>query len=123
MAIMFNSSSHKITSAALDALWTKQQVISDNIANYETPGYKAKTVDFEQTLENISNSAVGGGDITATITVDERDNDTIRVDGNNVDMEQEQLELWKTYAQYSYLTRKISGDFTNARYVINQLGR
>ncbi len=123
MALMFNNASHKITSAALDAMWTKQKVISDNIANYETPDYKAKTVNFEETLESIAGNSNGDMEITATITVDERDNDTIRVDGNNVDMEQEQLELWKTYAQYSYLTRKISGDFTNMRYVINQLGR
>ncbi len=123
MSLMFNNASHKITAAALDALWTKQQVISDNIANYETPGYKAKTVNFEQTLGQMVSGTASEDDITATITVDERDNDTIRVDGNNVDMEQEQLELWKTYAQYNYLTRKISGDFSNTRYVISQLGR
>ncbi len=123
MAVLFNSASHKITAAALDAMWTKQQLISDNIANYETPGYKAKTLDFEQTLESIAGSDSDDSIITATVNISERENDTIRVDGNNVDMEQEQLELWKTYAQYSYLSRKITGDFTNMRYVINQLGR
>ncbi len=123
MAIMFNNASHKLSAAALDALWAKQKVISDNIANYETPGYKAKTVNFEQTLGNIMIGDDQDTTATATITIDERDNDTIRVDGNNVDMEQEQLELWKTYAQYNYLVNKISGDFTNLRYVINQLGK
>ncbi len=123
MALMFNNASHKLQQAALDALWTKQKVISDNIANYETPDYKAKTVNFEQTLGEFIKNDGNNETITATIQIDERDNDTIRMDGNNVDMEQEQLELWKTYAQYNYLTDKISGDFKNLRYVINQLGK
>ena len=32
----------KALSSGMDALWQKQQVISHNIANVETPGYKAK---------------------------------------------------------------------------------
>ena len=32
----------------MDALWQKQQVISHNIANVETPGYKAKHVNLKR---------------------------------------------------------------------------
>lgn len=36
----------KALSSGMDALWQKQQVISHNIANVETPGYKAKHVEL-----------------------------------------------------------------------------
>ena len=35
---------------SLDAVWLRQRVISNNIANSETPGYKSKTVEFESLL-------------------------------------------------------------------------
>ena len=42
---------------ASDASWTRNSVISNNIANVDTPGYKRKDVQFEQYLQ----SAVSGG--------------------------------------------------------------
>ena len=41
---------------SLDALWLRQQAISDNIANQDTPGYKNKTVTFEGLLQKILES-------------------------------------------------------------------
>lgn len=41
----------KALSSGMDALWQKQQVISHNIANVETPGYKAKHVEFKEVLK------------------------------------------------------------------------
>ena len=35
---------------SMDYLWKKQEIIADNIANVDTPGYKKKSVDFEQTF-------------------------------------------------------------------------
>lgn len=47
-----------ITSAliqkALDGTWQRQKTISNNIANHETPGYKAVRVNFEQELKTKS---------------------------------------------------------------------
>ena len=44
----------------------------------------------------------------------------MRLDGNNVDLERENLELFDTYLQASYLYQKIGGQFSNLRYVLNQ---
>ena len=117
--MMYNNSEFKAMQSGLDMLWLKQKVISDNIANSETPGYKSKHVQFEQILTE----AVQGKDgrskrFQTTVTTDAAT--SIRPDGNNVDMEKESLELWQTYAQYTYLTQKISEDFKNLRYVITQ---
>ena len=35
---------------ATDASWTRNALISNNIANVDTPGYKRKDVTFEATL-------------------------------------------------------------------------
>lgn len=125
MSLLFNSGAHKTATSGLDALWVKQQAIADNIANYETPGYKAKVVSFQEELTKSVNEKTGRSEknITTRVKIDSSTDSSIRSDGNNVDMEKEQLELWKTYAQYNYLSKKVSGDFKNMRYVINQLGR
>ena len=39
-----------VLNSALDGLSTRQQVIADNIANVDTPGYRATSVDFESAL-------------------------------------------------------------------------
>lgn len=108
--------------SSLDALWLKQRIISDNIANYETPGYKAKSVAFQQELEQAEQKNAGrsNGDkikFKAVVTTD--DSSSIRPDGNNVNMEKESLELWRSYAQYNYLSDKLNAEFKNMRYVLN----
>ncbi len=42
--------SFAINSAALDGLALRQQLHSENLANVDTDGYRAKTVDFERVL-------------------------------------------------------------------------
>ena len=37
---------------SLDFLWRQQEVIAANIANVDTPGYKSKSVSFEETYRN-----------------------------------------------------------------------
>lgn len=118
--LLFNSTEFKMMQKGLDMLWQKQQVISDNLANADTPGYKSKSVSFQNILseEYYRNHPEAIDDLTPTLTIDPS---SIRADGNNVDVDSESLELWRTYAQYSYLNRKISGQFTNMRYVLDNL--
>ena len=46
-----SSNSFLMMEKSMAFLWTKQAAILDNIANAETPGYKAKIVTFEETLK------------------------------------------------------------------------
>ena len=79
---------------AADASWTRNDVLANNIANADTPGYKRKDVQFETYLSN----AVAGtdsldetvanldlNDLNATV-YNEQPGLSYRSDGNNVDV-------------------------------------
>ena len=46
-----SSNSDLMMEKAMNFLWTKQAAILDNIANAETPNYRAKVVTFEESLK------------------------------------------------------------------------
>ena len=48
---MMSSNSFLMLEKSMGYLWTKQAAILDNIANAETPNYKAKSVTFEESLK------------------------------------------------------------------------
>ncbi len=117
---MFNDLSFRAMQSSLDAMWMKQNIIVHNLANYETPGFKAKQLSFQDTLEDAQK---GLGDRTkyafqATVTTDEAA--VVRPDGNNVDLDKENIELMNTYYQTLALYQKISGQISDMRYVIGQ---
>ena len=116
--MLFNTKQFNAMQSSLDALWLKQKVISQNIANYETPNYKAKKVTFDDVLRGAANNNTGKYDFKASVTTDLETES--RPDGNNVNIEKESLELYQTYLQSAYLTKKISGQFSNIRYVLSQ---
>ncbi len=56
-----SSNSFLLMEKSLGFLWTKQAAILDNIANAETPNYKAKVVTFEETIQSWRRPARGPG--------------------------------------------------------------
>lgn len=118
MKMTFDSYSSKMLETGMDATWLKMRIHSDNVANYETPGYKAQQITVSEGMRGCRSPLHGGShnntfeaEFLATITRDE--NTKARVDGNNVSMEKEQMELFKAQAQYSYLAQKITGHYRN----------
>lgn len=117
---------------ALDGTWQRQKAISANIANHETPGYKAIKVNFEDTLRKEVNkfarSALAKDDIAnarssindAKIHTHQDHTGTERADGNNVNLDVENIEMAKTQIQYQYLTRQISDYYSRLRYAISE---
>ena len=116
--MLFGSNEFKIMEQSAQALWMKQKVISQNIANYDTPDYKAKTLNFSEVLQSEQNK---GSDRVIDISVTTDDTTSVRPDGNNVDMVKENLEMYKTYMQSSYLFEKINGQFTSINNVMSQM--
>ena len=53
----------------------------------------------------------------------EDDTPSARPDGNNVQLEKEELELWKAYTEYAAMTSRMSGKLSTLRYVINNTGK
>lgn len=108
---------------AADASWTRNDVLANNIANADTPGYKRKDVQFETYLSN----AVAGTD-TLDETVANIDLSTLeattyteqaglsyRMDGNNVDISTENVELAKNQLKYYTLMSSISDEFSRLK--------
>ncbi|NMA80300.1 MAG: flagellar basal body rod protein FlgB [Clostridiales bacterium] len=115
---LYNTTSFRITDQALDALWLRQKTISQNLANSDTPGYKAKHVKFSGVLVdkmNASKTKSGKKELhlKTDIIVDETTNQ--RFDENNVDVEQQQLELARAQIQYDTLIEKMTGQFSALR--------
>lgn len=117
---LYGDYSFKALEKSLDYIWEKQKISRQNIANHDTPGYKSKSVSFEDTLKGVANASVRENEERFVMHEHESKGLSVRPDGNNVDMEKESLELWESYAKYSYLTQKMSSQFKNMRYVINQ---
>ncbi|MDD6352009.1 MAG: flagellar basal body rod protein FlgB [Lachnospiraceae bacterium] len=100
-----------LTEKTLDLLWERQNVTANNIANVDTPGYKAKRVTFENALADSIGSSAARSDAahveraidSTSSRVLEDPEESSRLDGNNVDMDQEQVQLVKTTYEYEMM--------------------
>ena len=98
---------------ALNGISFRQNVIADNIANVDTPDFRARSVDFESSLKDaVSRGGVGadGVDIDVAMT-----STPVGVNGNNVDLRKEMLAATQTQFQYQLLTRAIAGKFASIK--------
>ena len=114
-----------LSKKVLDFIWQKQTVTLDNIANAETPGYKARYVTFEDELISRLEGQQGetAYDYKNSIqsvqsTVHESETESTRADGNNVNIDVESMELAKAALQYQFLIKSINDDFTRLGTVI-----
>ncbi len=120
-----NGTSINLLNKSLDYLWKKQSVISNNIANIDTPGYKSQSLDFEDTYKRQLDLAIAKNDTTAinqaianaSITVVESATSG-RLDGNNVDADAEMVEMTRTSLQYQYALQSVNSDITRLSTVI-----
>ena len=119
--MVLNKLANQIVENSLDVTWMKMRAHADNIANYSTPDYKAKRVDFHEVFESINDNMSGKMLMRATVSTDEETE--ARVDGNNVNMEYEQLEMWKAQAQYTALVNKMNSEYSNLRGVISTMSK
>jgi len=113
---------------AADASWIRNEAISNNIANATTPGYKRQDVAFESELEKALSSVRYStmDDKVANLSTDrlqprtytDYDSFSYRLDGNNVDIETENVILAKNQLKYEGLLKSITQEFKNLRSVI-----
>ena len=125
MSGLLNDSNFRIMQKSLDALWLRQKVISNNIANIDTPGYKSKRVEFENILNNqltsLNNDQGTNDQLQSREPQIIEDNKYImREDGNNVDIDAQNIELVRTQIQYEYMTRMISNAISREKYAITE---
>jgi flagellar basal-body rod protein FlgB len=79
--------------------------------------FKAKQLDFVNVLSEERRNVTAQNIIETQVIEDETA--STRSDGNNVNMEKESIELYKSYAQYSMLLTKVKSEFDKFGYVLN----
>ena len=100
--------------AAMSGLAARQKTIANNVANVDTPGFKASQVNFEDVLNTAVNRARPGTPVNQSAldaqmratTLD--DATSTRADGNNVDIDQQMEMLSEANLNYSALTQVMS---------------
>lgn len=110
----------------MDGLWTRQTAILENIAHSETPNYKTKYVTFEETLkaslDRSFDDARPASAVRAAIlgsqAVTHEAQESTRMDGNGVNITEQNLELVRTEYALQYVMQAISGKLTTLRSVI-----
>lgn len=132
-----------ILEKSLAASAIRHQVISDNIANVNTPGFKRSAVSFEDELArqlyaDKSKASDNKTKLDLTLThkkhldikknittkpsldplVQLVDDNYMRVDGNNVDIDRENALMAKNNIYYQAVAKQISGYITGMQSVI-----
>ncbi len=116
-----------ILDKAADASWLRQTVITNNLSNIDTPGYKRKDVDFQSVLKKELGSSrfssvdkkvrsLNGnlGSLNVSSYIDSS-NFSYRLDRNNVDVDTENVEYASEEIRYETLTSCISSQFARMK--------
>ena len=105
----------------LDVSSVKHKVIANNIANVNTPGYKKMEVSFADQLEKALNkdSMNKFDTLQPKIVISKEDSsETVRNDGNNVDIDKEVSSLVKNTLSYNIYTQLLSKKFEGIKSAI-----
>lgn len=117
----------------MDTSWLRDEVISNNLANADTTGFKTSQVKFEDAFADALEGkgvalnttdarhiAVGASKVESVSPQVVTDSDTsLRYDGNNVDAEHEMAEMAKNTIEYYALVSKMNGEFKKLDTAIN----
>ena len=117
-----------VLSQAASSSATRNEVLSNNLANVDTPGFKRQDVTFESFL----NSALAGhstldtavdnirvGNLRPSIYTD-TSSLSYRLDGNNVDVETENAYLAENQIRYYTLIDSINQEFSRLKTAISK---
>ena len=112
----------RLIERALNASWQREAAIAQNIANVNTPNYKRKTVAFEEFLDLAEQRDFKTPRTVIPrykdrqkdydiVTSTDNANYSMRLDGNNVDIEREMAENAKNEIKASVLYQSLHSKF------------
>lgn len=93
---MFDDVATQALSVSVIGLSTRQRALADNISNINTPGYHAKRVEFEASLQ----SAIDSGKPAAATVTTQTSLEPTNTNGNNVNLDEETVSLTDTGLKY-----------------------
>src|SRR5690242_3172493 len=127
MDLIRNDLTSRLLEKSLDGLSLRSQTISNNVANVDTPNFKASEVNFEQQLAAAINHQPAADDLPLAVThaahidpnrpasLDEIRpaavqllTTSLRNDGNNVDVDREMARLAETQLSYQASTQVLN---------------
>lgn len=122
-------------SKSLDLRAQKQVVISSNVANSDTPGYQAQTLDFEGALAKaltVNKSPSDGSSSSDESSIDaindingeiyNQINNVVREDGNTVDRESEMISMSENQLLYTAAVDLVKKKLALIKYSITDGG-
>ncbi len=110
-----------IMEKALNVSQTRNDTISQNIANVDTPNYKRKDVTFEQYFtDSLNNTNIDSDDNFQPTIIEDKSDNKMRIDGNNVDIDSEMSYLAKNTIKYNALVQLINSNFSKIKNVIRE---
>lgn len=123
----------QILSEGLDYSTAKNRAVASNIANIETPGYKAFKVIMDEkkravrsinpsvlTKTHPSHLSGSKSKLPDNMSIIQDKGTTMRQDGNNVDLEHELAELSANSIYYTAVSRFMSKNFAGLKSVISE---
>jgi flagellar basal-body rod protein FlgB len=96
--------------AAMRGSSLRQTLLTDNLANVNTPGYQRKDVDFHAELASAMETDSSVESVAFSPSTDA--SRTVRADGSGIDADQESAELAKNALEYQALV-SVAGSRTS----------
>ncbi len=112
-----------VLNKAADAMWTRGQLLANNLSNVSTPGFKRQDIEFQTYLANALqgpgnlNQKVAGIDLKSIQPTVYTDNSSLsyRLDGNNVDIDTESAKVAENQINHSAMLEAMSHEFSRIR--------
>ncbi|MDY7084790.1 MAG: flagellar basal body rod C-terminal domain-containing protein [Actinomycetota bacterium] len=112
---MFDDVSSSALRVAVTGLAARQSAIANNISNIETPGYRARKVEFEEALRG----AVARGLSPLGVAPQTKDSlEPTRLNGSNVNLDEETLSHIDTTMRYQLTLRALDTKYAMLREAI-----
>ncbi|WP_229067926.1 flagellar basal body rod protein FlgB [Actinoplanes sp. DH11] len=112
---MFDDRSYSALRVAASGLAARQTAIANNIANIETPGYRARKVKFEEALKGAMDNGESPSGVKPSVLTSL---EPTRLNGNNVNLDEETLSHVDTTMRYSLALRALDGRYSLLREAI-----
>ena len=102
---------NRVLGAAMHGTSARIDVIMNNIANVDTPGFRAGNVSFESSLQNAVNTWRATGQLNLSqvrpTLGTQHGPFASRMDGNSVDMEFEMVQLYTQTVRYEVMVNSV----------------
>ena len=105
---MFDTVSTSSLKVAVAGLTARQAAIADNIANIETPGFRARKVKFEEALAHATRTGASPASVTPSAL---RSLEPTRLNGSNVNLDAETLSHIDTTMRYQLTLRALDHEY------------